>query len=241
MEVSYLTDGFSSITIGRMSDGTGTVTINPITFNDPLTIAGGSVAFSRLSSRDFDGVDDYIDAGNSGTFDITSQLSLVAWIKPDVVNQNFGILSKWTTSTGSSNSYLLYGGQDVFNDKLRFFIQQSNGAFSSISPTTSLTAGTWVHLAAVADGAVLRLYVNGVDTGTTAAYDGTIAVSAKNLLLGKLREEDGLYAYDGYHCVCEVFDRGLSAAEVLQLRARAGFHEKRTSRLLASGRGIARN
>jgi filamentous hemagglutinin family protein len=40
-EIANLQDGFSSITIGR-SDSTGAVTLNPVTFNDPVAIAGGS-------------------------------------------------------------------------------------------------------------------------------------------------------------------------------------------------------
>jgi hypothetical protein len=40
-EIGALQEGFSSITIGR-ADGTGTITLNPVTFNDPVNIAGGS-------------------------------------------------------------------------------------------------------------------------------------------------------------------------------------------------------
>src|SRR5439155_221695 len=39
-EIASLTDGFSGITIGRTADGTGAVTISPVTFTDPLTVVG---------------------------------------------------------------------------------------------------------------------------------------------------------------------------------------------------------
>ena len=42
-EIGYLTDGFSSVTIGR-ADGTGLVTINGVTFTDPVTIQSAGVA-----------------------------------------------------------------------------------------------------------------------------------------------------------------------------------------------------
>ena len=57
LELSYLTDGFSSITMGRAGDGTGTVTVYPVTFNDPVTIAGGSINMARPASLSFDGTD----------------------------------------------------------------------------------------------------------------------------------------------------------------------------------------
>src|SRR5207249_3322254 len=46
-EVGLLADGFSSITIGR-SGSTGTVTMYPVTFNDPLTIRAGSIVSANL-------------------------------------------------------------------------------------------------------------------------------------------------------------------------------------------------
>ena len=42
-ELGYLVDGFSSITVGDTTSGTGTVTIDSATFLDPVTIAGGTI------------------------------------------------------------------------------------------------------------------------------------------------------------------------------------------------------
>ena len=42
-ELSLFTDGFAGITIGDVANGTGTVTIDSATFNDPVTIAGGVI------------------------------------------------------------------------------------------------------------------------------------------------------------------------------------------------------
>ncbi|MCB1208644.1 MAG: choice-of-anchor D domain-containing protein, partial [Verrucomicrobiales bacterium] len=42
-ELGNLADGFSSITIGDTTSGTGTVTADTATFNDPITLAGGSI------------------------------------------------------------------------------------------------------------------------------------------------------------------------------------------------------
>jgi len=42
-ELANLTDGFSTITIGNIASGTGTVDINTATFVDPVSIAGGTI------------------------------------------------------------------------------------------------------------------------------------------------------------------------------------------------------
>src|SRR5207302_197870 len=55
-EMSYLTAGFSSVTIGRSSDGTGIVTVYPVTVNNPTTVVGGSINMMRHTTLSFDGV-----------------------------------------------------------------------------------------------------------------------------------------------------------------------------------------
>jgi filamentous hemagglutinin family protein len=51
-ELNRLTDGFSSITIGR-ANGTGTITLNPFNFNDPVNIAGGSTLVGPNANTTF--------------------------------------------------------------------------------------------------------------------------------------------------------------------------------------------
>jgi filamentous hemagglutinin family protein len=51
-ELNRLTDGFSSITIGR-ADGTGTITLNPFNFNNPVNIAGGSTLVGPNANTTF--------------------------------------------------------------------------------------------------------------------------------------------------------------------------------------------
>ncbi len=72
-EIGTLADGFSSITIGR-SDGTGAVTVNAVTFTDPVTIRSGGVggnittngAFTTAASNS--AITFTAGTGNSGTF-----------------------------------------------------------------------------------------------------------------------------------------------------------------------------
>ena len=49
-ELGTLTDGFSSITIGDVANGTGTVQIDTATFTDPITIVGGAIAVTELNA-----------------------------------------------------------------------------------------------------------------------------------------------------------------------------------------------
>ncbi len=54
------------------------------------------------------------------------------------------------------------------------------------SAALTLTAGTWYHIAATYDGSNMKLYVNGVQSGTSKAATLSIADNTKNLLIGRV-------------------------------------------------------
>ena len=103
--LSYLADGFSSITIGDAAAGTGAVDINASTFTDPVTIVGGSV--------DVDGLD-------AGTNAATLTARTGAITSPAGVA---GALTDVTASTLTVNGNLAPGaspGQMVVDGNVTF-------------------------------------------------------------------------------------------------------------------------
>src|SRR5205085_10016615 len=80
----YLRDGFSSITIGRTSDGTGVVTVYPVTMNDPTAVVAGSINLTRPNSLSFNGTSDYVDITSFTGFSSGNGMTLSAWVKPTV-------------------------------------------------------------------------------------------------------------------------------------------------------------
>src|SRR5207253_10963602 len=79
-ELAYLSTGFSSVTIGRSSDGTGTITVYPATIGNPTTIVGGAFNMTRRNVLSFDGVDDYVDLHSSIISDASAGTS-GAWVQ----------------------------------------------------------------------------------------------------------------------------------------------------------------
>jgi hypothetical protein len=80
--------------------------------------------------------------------------------------------------------------------------------------TTTLQTGYWYHLAGVveADGS-LRIYVNGVEEGTT----GSIDVNAMEELSGNLfvgRHSSAAYYFNGVIDNVRIYHRGLTANEI---------------------------
>jgi hypothetical protein len=112
-------------------------------------------------SLDFDGTNDYVEADN----EITSYpFTLECWVRLNVTNAGQRILAISNTTTGNVRYSLFY-----FQTDGKFYIQIQNTTTFSAGSTTTASANTWYHLAAVFESDTSRkLYINGVleATGT---------------------------------------------------------------------------
>ena len=172
---------------------------------------------SRQASRSFDGTSAYIDLGNDASLDFTSTLTMSFWIKPES-SHNGAILSKWTSglSTVFTNAYTCYFGQDAANDRLEFIVQQSNGTRVSLNDSTVLPLSQWSHVVCKADGSNLSVFIDG-QSSSSVSYDGTIDVDPVKLLIGKLRQTDSVYTFDGKIADVRLYDTDLTASQILAI------------------------
>jgi hypothetical protein len=125
----------------------------------------------------FNGMTSWVTVPDAAALDLTTGMTLEAWVFPTAALSGWvGVLSK---EQSNSVSYFLYArstgppAQGVF----------TAGNEEVLSGTTALQANTWTHLAATYDGAVQRLYVNGVQV-STRNQTGSIAVSTQPLRIG---------------------------------------------------------
>jgi uncharacterized repeat protein (TIGR01451 family) len=80
---------------------------------------------------------------------------------------------------------------------------------------------SWQHVAFVADGAMLRLYRNGVEIGTPISYDGTLRTTLPCLSIG-VKQNDSCTGpspsasgfWDGLIDELSIYNRALSPAEI---------------------------
>ena len=111
-----------------------------------------------------------------------SELTLSCWINRDIdAGADVGILSKFSTTDGSNQSFTLvcyHGGGDT----VLYEINTSGGS-SSVESITPLVLGEWVHIVATYDGANMKLYINGLLEATTART-GTIDDSTEQFIIG---------------------------------------------------------
>lgn len=168
---SYTTPALSTTTYYRAQLSSGTCTAvnsNVLT----VSVAPGLASFGN--TLDFDGSNDYITTPDNNALDLTTNYTLEAWVKADGFTWLGGIISKYHSN--SADGYVLRSNQTSPYTGLSFDgAETANGV---------LQQGVWHHIAAVKQGNVRKLYVDGVEI---ALGGGAHTTTANNdpLIIGK--------------------------------------------------------
>jgi len=149
------------------------------------------------SSAYFDGTDDYLSVASSTDFNLgSSDFTIETWIFGAAAGET--VVSIWET-TENDRAFELA----ITTGNVVYFSLSTDGTNTNslgLSGTTSLSATSWYHLAAVRDGNMVTVYVNGVaEVSSSWAYSvhstsqalaiGTERVlSPRNYLSGQLDE-----------------------------------------------------
>jgi len=129
----------------------------------------GSPVWSN-QGRTFDGTDDWMQTDDSNALDITSALTVAAWINPTVTgnSQYRTILSK---RIGATSNYQLYlsNAAGANAGVLVFFCVSTN------TTTYVPVVGTWILVVATVVGGVSAVYINGdsIFSGANTLADNT--------------------------------------------------------------------
>ena len=169
-------------------------------------ISGATWAAGRYGlALAFDGVDDSVSIADSPDLDLTTGMTLEAWIYPTAYNGWEQILLKEASGV---EAYALYGRSGAAGPTGSI---ARNGAATLVSTPTNLPLSSWSHVASTYDGAALRLYVNGALV-SSVAISGPIDVSAGPLKIGG----NSIFAewFNGRIDDVRVYNRALTQAEI---------------------------
>jgi hypothetical protein len=155
----------------------------------------------------FDGVDDMVRVADAASLDLTSGMTLEAWVQPTTLSGWRSVIMK---EVSGGLAYTLYAHDNA--PKPAAYVRiAGKTASDATSGTAALPLNTWSHLAATYDGATLRLYVNAVQVASRAV-SGSIVTSANPLNVGG-NSVWGEY-FSGLIDEVRVYSRALTAAEV---------------------------
>lgn len=192
---------------------------------DNNTVASSADCKEGVKSADFESDNNewlsIADAAQTGLA-ITGAISLGAWIKPESLSDANGhaIIMKYLT-TGNQRSYALWLQPTTGSYYVRCNLSNNGTDVTAATGATALSAGTWYHICAVYDHVTdIRVYVDGLLDSNGAenpkAYSGGIADKSSEFRLGRHPVDD--WEYDGLMDEVFVFNRALSAAEVLEIK-----------------------
>src|SRR3990170_2011523 len=188
---------------GNPNDIIGT---NHGTLQGGATYATGKVgqAFS------FDGAADYVNVPHSAGLDVTTALTLDAWIKPAGAGTGNGIIIM-----KNPLKYALVW----FPDTQKITFSLDIGGWADHVSNSSAPPDQWTHIAGTYDGSSVKIYINGVLDAEFPKI-GLIATSTGDLTIG-WRTDAPDVSYNGLIDEVEIFNRALSAEEIAAI-ANAG-------------------
>jgi uncharacterized repeat protein (TIGR01451 family) len=170
-----------------------------VSFGQPGALSGDTAAT-------FPGTGPAVVLAASPLLDISSAVSVEAWVRPTAAAQNGGIFEK--TMNGYVNSqYMLMLESGVA--KFRVRTAAGNQLIWVDGPT--LPINTWSHVVGTFDGTTLRFYLNGALVGTNAA-SGPLNSGSGPAYIGRLGQN--LYPFQGTIDEVAVFASALSAERV---------------------------
>jgi hypothetical protein len=156
---------------------------------------------------DFDGVNDRVSVNASTSLNLTSAMTLEAWVYPTAAQ------SGWRTVVQKQvNAYYLHASYSGGALRPTGGGVIGGGTTSSyITAPTAIAVNTWSHLALTYEGTTQRLYVNGVQVASQVR-SGAIQTTANPLWIGG-NSPYGEY-FQGRIDDVRVYSRALSIAEI---------------------------
>ncbi|MDO8469698.1 MAG: DUF2341 domain-containing protein [bacterium] len=132
---------------------------------------------------DFDGTTDLIDVQDSNSLDLTTNVTLSAWVNPTTLaNTVMRVAGKIHTSCSSPYDAYSLGKTDATNN-WTFDVGIDGTRYRIASPAT-ITTNAWTYLTGVYDGVNMRIYENGV-LSNSVGQAGNIGINTAPFRIGR--------------------------------------------------------
>ncbi|MGQ0591683.1 MAG: LamG-like jellyroll fold domain-containing protein [Gammaproteobacteria bacterium] len=204
----YITVSSGLVGAYNFEEASGTTVVDASGMGNKGTIRGAArITQGRFGNAlSFDGVDDWVTVNDSASLDLTTGVTLEAWVYPIVD------MTQWATVILKEQSggalYELYANSDQSQPLTSVTVGRR---YRVLSGGPWLLTNQWTHLAATYDGTIQRLYVNGIQVAQRP-QTGPIQVSSNPLRLGGNSVWGDFFK--GRIDEVRVYQRALSAAEI---------------------------
>jgi Concanavalin A-like lectin/glucanases superfamily/Domain of unknown function (DUF2341)/PEGA domain len=174
-----------------------------------ITYVGGKFG----QAANFDGTG-YIQIADSVVNSPSTNVSLVAWIYPHVINNVGGIVSKFNYASGNFRSYGYY----LHGNGVEVAISH-DGIGAITNNSAAITINNWYLAVLTFDGTNVKNYLNS-NSPVISSYPGTIFDSSDYFYIGSY---NGIsYKFDGLIEHVRLYNRAISSSEILDLYGTGG-------------------
>jgi concanavalin A-like lectin/glucanase superfamily protein/matrixin len=152
-------------------------------------------------------VNDWVTVADANALDLTSNMTLMAWVKPTAIDVDWRTVLFKERSGGLA--YALYAADGASRPPAGYIHRANNDRAvvgSSLLPTVA-----WTHLAFTYNGSTMRLYVNGAQVATRT-QNGAAVTSSGALRIGGNSIWGEYFA--GVIDEVRIYNRALTATEV---------------------------
>jgi hypothetical protein len=187
------------------------------------TIHGAEWVDGRFGKAlEFNGIDTYVDCGDSESLQIEKEITLAAWVNMAVLasqmhsdsrivaRENSGAGAPWAsyglTANGNATGFLAF---EISADTNDVYPKQ----------TTLLEAGVWYHVAGVYDGSTCDIYVDGVKEGSLPQTGNLVMNPDINTMVGADVNRN-IEFFQGIIDEVVIYSRALSPEEIKTLGER---------------------
>ncbi|HEY5866900.1 MAG TPA: LamG domain-containing protein [Candidatus Tectomicrobia bacterium] len=153
----------------------------------------------------FNGTTNWVTVNDSSRLDLSTGMTLAAWVFPTSTTGVRDILLK---EGANADIYNLYARNWRGRPEANVLVGGSN---RTAEGPAALSANVWTHVAGTYDGVTVRLFLNGVQVASTA-ISGPIAASTGPLRIGG----NGLWGefFQGSIDEVRLYNRALTQAEI---------------------------
>ncbi|MHC4396862.1 MAG: LamG-like jellyroll fold domain-containing protein [Planctomycetota bacterium] len=198
----------------KLDEMRGTTTSDSISSNDGIFQGSPSWKVGKIKGAiEFGGMFGYVLIENESEFDITYEITVSTWVKPEYDANRVlpGIVTK-----GRESAWAL---QKARRTKCASFYLNGVGIpRDGLEGKIDIFDGKWHHIAGVYDGSKAYLYIDGSEDISTVA-SGAIGTNDTPVCIGyNAEDEEGFWC--GFIDDVAIFDHALNADEVSQLYAK---------------------
>ena len=168
---------------------------------------------------EFDGVDDFMDAGK---LDVAGNaMTMTGWFAAKDLSscpaRDCRIISK-ATGTAEQDHYFMVSTIKVGTaTRLRFRLKIDGTTHTLIAASGDIQENQWVHVAAVYDGKAMRLYKDGVEVGSVAKKGSITTNSNSSIWIGGNPPDATSHPWEGWIDYVSVYSYALTKEEIAGL------------------------